>query len=212
MLFDGASNEPDDPCDCASGARPRSKGAESRAQWLRRTVVPHEPEVRRFLRRRYSDVDADDIVQTTYLRLMQMKAVDHIDDPAFYFMRAVKSVVLDRARRNQVREAAGLECEYFCDFDCQADEPTPEEIFDSRRALNRFYDTLQQLPERQRTVILLRRVEELPVEEVANRIGMSVRTVEQDQMFAMRDLGAVVGRRHGRPDRCQREFRRSATG
>jgi DNA-directed RNA polymerase specialized sigma24 family protein len=53
--------------------------SDERAIWLGRQVLPHEPALRAWLRRRrLGGLDVDDIIQETYSRLMTAESVQHV--------------------------------------------------------------------------------------------------------------------------------------
>jgi RNA polymerase sigma-70 factor (ECF subfamily) len=69
-----------------------------------------------------------------------------------------------------------------------AEGPTPSQIAVEREAAVRLADALARLPEDYQTVLLLRVFEELPAEEVAQRMGRSAGAVRMLQMRALTAL------------------------
>jgi RNA polymerase sigma-70 factor (ECF subfamily) len=69
-----------------------------------------------------------------------------------------------------------------------ADAPSPSQLASQRESAVRLADALSRLPEDYQTVLLLRVFEELPAEEVAQRMGRSAGAV---RMLQMRALGAL---------------------
>lgn len=69
-----------------------------------------------------------------------------------------------------------------------ADTPTPSQLASQRESAVRLADALSRLPDDYQTVLLLRVFEELPAEEVAERMGRSAGAV---RMLQMRALGAL---------------------
>lgn len=150
----------------------------ARAAWLGRQVIPHEPELRNWLRRRkVQGLDVDDVVQEVYARLVALASVDHIDTPRTYAFQVAASVVSNHARRLKVVpiESVGG----FDDLDLAIDEPSPERIVADRDELRRLAKTLASLPARVSEVFQLRRVEGLSQHEVALKLGIAESTVEK---------------------------------
>jgi RNA polymerase sigma-70 factor (ECF subfamily) len=78
-----------------------------------------------------------------------------------------------------------------------ADTPSPSQVAAQREAAVRLADALAQLPEDYQTVLLLRIFEELPAEEVAQRMGRSAGAVRMLQMRALTALRERMGGQQG---------------
>jgi RNA polymerase sigma-70 factor (ECF subfamily) len=170
---------------------------ETRAQWLEREIMPHETLVRRTLRGSHDRAEIDEIIQAAYLRLMATKQILRDKDGAAYFYLAARSEILDRRRRAQTRKAVGhyyFEDIYDLAEELAADQPTPEDVLDSKRSLEQFRAALEDLPPRERKVFELRRFEGLRPCVVAERLGIAQRTVELDQARAIHALTKVMAR------------------
>lgn len=78
-----------------------------------------------------------------------------------------------------------------------ADTPTPSQLAARREDAVRMAAALAQLPEDYQTVLLLRIFEELPAEEVAQRMGRTAGAVRMLQMRALGALREVLGEEAG---------------
>jgi len=134
--------------------------------------------------------DAEDVAQETYVRLVRAGSTDlsELQIRAFMF-KAATNLAYDRFRQRRSRgphddgELAVL-----------ADEtPAPERIVAMEQAAAIVERTLLALPPRCRQVFLLRTSHEQSYEEIAQRLGVSKRTVEREMQTAL--------------DACQRELR-----
>lgn len=74
-----------------------------------------------------------------------------------------------------------------------ADTPSPSQLAAKREDALRLADALSQLPEDYQTVLLLRVFEELPAEEVAQRMGRTAGAVRMLQMRALAALRESMG-------------------
>jgi RNA polymerase sigma-70 factor (ECF subfamily) len=74
-----------------------------------------------------------------------------------------------------------------------ADVPSPSEAATQRESAVRLADALSKLPEDYRDVLMLRIFEELPAEEVAQRMNRSAGAVRMLQMRALQALREVMG-------------------
>jgi RNA polymerase sigma-70 factor (ECF subfamily) len=74
-----------------------------------------------------------------------------------------------------------------------ADTPTPSQLAAKRESALQLADALARLPEDYQTVLLLRIFEEMPAEEVAQRMGRTAGAVRMLQMRALQALREVMG-------------------
>ena len=152
--------------------------SDERAVWLGRYVLPHEPALRAWLRRRnLGGLDVDDIIQETYTRLVAAESIAHIVDAKNYAFQIAGSVVIDHLRRMKVvpiSSVPDLDC-----FDVVSDDPSPERQVIGRDELERLANMIARLPGKVRDVFVLRRVHDLSQREVAQRLGIAESTVEK---------------------------------
>jgi RNA polymerase sigma factor (sigma-70 family) len=142
-----------------------------------------------------TQTDVDDIVQETYSRLLTVDGLEHdVARARSYMFRTATNLAYDRHRRKRERSIEDLG---------PAPEPLtvvdgPDAILDLDRALEAIARTLLQLKPRSRQVFLLRTAEGLSFEAIAERLGVSKRTVEREMKHAL--------------DTCQRRLRRTMDG
>jgi RNA polymerase sigma-70 factor, ECF subfamily len=74
-----------------------------------------------------------------------------------------------------------------------ADTPTPSQVASQRESAVRLADALAKLPDDYRDVLVLRVFEELPAEEVAQRMNRTAGAVRMLQMRALQALREVMG-------------------
>lgn len=148
-------------------------------------------ELLNFLSRSVKDRNAaTDLVQESYVRVLTAQQSGHsIRDPRALLYRTARNLVIDRHRRDAVRgladdvslddEEAGLEA---------VAGPTslePEAILASREGLAAVIKTIEALPLRCRETFILHKFDGLSYAEVAERMGVSTRTVEMQLRIAM---------------------------
>jgi RNA polymerase sigma-70 factor (ECF subfamily) len=152
--------------------------SDERAIWLGRHVLPHEPQLRSWLKRRnLGGLEIDDVIQETYARLFQAESVAHIQDGRNYAFQVAGSVVIDHLRRLKVvpiTSVPGLDY-----LEVGSDEPSPERQVIDRDELTRLAEMIARLPGKIRDVFTLRRVHGLSQREVAAKLGLSESTVEK---------------------------------
>ncbi len=164
---------------------------QDRARWLACQVLPHEQDLRAWLRRRRVDgLEVDDIVQETYAVLAALRSVDHILSPRTYAFQTARSVILRTLRRAKVARidpVGDIE-----KLDRAVDLPSPEHQVSTRMELRRVADLIATLPVKCREAFTLRRLEGLSQRDVARRMGISESTVEKHISRALRTLTCAM--------------------
>lgn len=153
--------------------------------WVGREILPHEADVRAWLRRSLvSDGEVEDVIQEAYCRLLALKSVGHIASPRAYFFTAARAVVVDYVRRSRVvRMETVTEIEAL---HVVLDDPSPERVTAGRRELERVRRLIAALPERCRRVFELRKIEGLPQRDIARLLGVTETIVENDVVKGQR--------------------------
>lgn len=152
--------------------------SDERAIWLGRHVLPHEPALRAWLRRKsLVDLDVEDVIQETYTRLVAADSVAHIRDTRSYLFQIAGSVVIDAIRRRKVVSLSSVpDLDYL---GVASDAPSPEQQVIARDELQRLATMIARLPGKVRDVFALRRIQGLSQREVAERLGLAESTVEK---------------------------------
>lgn len=121
---------------------------------------------------------AADALHDTYLRL-QLKEDDLgvVRSPRAFLMRMAANIAVDIQRR-QGRALALDEVDALMELSDPA--PGPEQIVEDRSELEALSRIMARLPPRRREILLMVRWEGMRQKEVAERLGVSVRTVENE--------------------------------
>ena len=118
--------------------------------------------------------DAEEVVQACYLKVAQQWTA--VQNPQAFMHRAITNASNDVLRRRLREERLGV------------DAPPPQ----APRTLIEFYDVLNQLTVRQRTVVVLRYVAQLDDEELADILECRRATVRSLARRALQELRGVV--------------------
>ncbi len=166
-------------------------------EWFVREIIPLERLLMHFLNRALKDPnDAADLRQDVYVKIYEA-AQTNIPDPAKPFlMAAARNLVVDRIRHKQVvsiETVGDLERLGFANED-----PGPDRIVIARSELSRLRRILDQLPERCREAMILRKVECLPRREIAQRMGISEDAVAKHLAAGMRVVADTLNLDFGR--------------
>lgn len=109
--------------------------------------------------------DAEDAVQTLYLRLWERKdELDRLISPEKYCFAMLRNICIDRIRQYKVRDEEILLIEEIPDA-----APPDIEVSETRQCLEEF---MYGVPEPQRTVMLMR-MDGCSYEEIENVTGLS---------------------------------------
>lgn len=160
-------------------------------QWFMHDVLIHEEALMRFLHRHWPQRDEiHDLRQEVYARTYEAAAKTIPSNAKAFLFTCARNLMTDRLRRAKV-----VSIEPMGDFEPSLvlkDDISPERWCGGRQTLQHLTDALNQLPERCREVVWLRRVEELSQKDVARRLGISEKTVEKHIAKGMRLLADAL--------------------
>jgi len=124
------------------------------------------------------DEDVEDLVQDSFVQALD--GLDRLQDPQAFASWLASIVVRTAARvlrRRQLRRRLGLQRnEAPPDVEKLVSPSAPPDIATELRAI---YALIDQLPVEQRMALVLRRVEELELEEIARAMGLSLATIKR---------------------------------
>lgn len=156
-------------------------------EWSRR----YRPALLRFFQRRMPSAgDREDLVQEVFLRLAKREDLGSIEHVEGYLFQAAGNVLKDW-RRQGMRHAADAHEAIDEDIPAEVDF-SPERVLLGRDAINTLIAALETLPERTRAVFVLYHFDNLPQAQIARRLGIAVRTVENNMAKAHAHIAAVM--------------------
>ena len=131
--------------------------------------------LRRLLRNRGRTVhDADDLIQEAFLRLQLYCRDEPVEQPEAFLVRTAINLSIDDRRSARHRHVASVDTHQLVDT-----RPPPDEAFAIHERLQRVRQALDTLSPRAREVFLLHRVEGYSYGQIAERLAVSVSTVEK---------------------------------
>ena len=164
---------------------------ESLGQWFIREIIAHEGALTRYLRHAWPHpADIADLRQEVYARVYESARGSRPTAPKSFMFSTARHLVIDRVRRGRVvsiEAAANPE-----DLNVLVDELSPEHRLDARQELKRLAAAFGRLPLRCREVVWLRKVDGMSQSEVAQRLNISVRTVEFQVQKGVRILADAL--------------------
>ena len=148
--------------------------------------------LRYFSRRVRQSEEVEDLVQEVLARLVRRCEVVEMEAVRAYVFETASSVLTDWVRRRRSRQADAHGA-------LSVDQPAPgdfaaDRILLGRERLQRVTAALLELPERPRSVFILRRVEGMKYQDIARRLGLSLSSVEKDMRRAVLHLAERMGR------------------
>ena len=137
----------------------------SNATWLKL--------LKRVARKTNDNCDAEDFLNSAYLRLDRYRQNHEVNDPSAFLVKTAVNISIDKFRHDRLA-SAGL-----AKLEIQDDAPLADEVIGARVRLERVVQGLSQLPAQSREVLLMRRLEGRSYDEIAAHFGISRSTVER---------------------------------
>lgn len=140
--------------------------------------------------------DAEDAVQEAFLRVLRHKAMlGEVRDPRVWLVRIVWNVTLDRKRRAKTRP----ETDDVADVArmLPAGGLTPEERARGMEHHAMVLKCMEELPEREREVLLLSAFEELNSVEIAEVLGVTESSVRSRLFRARNAMAGLLNHKRG---------------
>lgn len=137
-----------------------------------------------------SDAEARDIAQEAYLRLMRYREHQDLASLKALVFRIATNLVSMRARAVRVRPAhEPLEAA----VEVPANDPTPERQLLTEQQLARLLEVIQRLPPKCQQAFVLSRFHNMGYQQIADRLGISVKMVEKHIAHALSICRQEVG-------------------
>jgi RNA polymerase sigma factor (sigma-70 family) len=169
-------------------------------QGIRSTLAAEAGPVRSWLTRYFSRrvrnyADIEDLVQDVFARMVIRDSPEPIEHLGGYILKTASSVLADRARLWSSHGAG-----FHVAFDAEVhgeEELDPQRVLVGKEDLHAATAALLSLPERTRTVFILRRLEGQRFRDIAAHLGISVSAVEKHMVRAINHLSVEMEKRHG---------------
>ena len=143
------------------------------ARWFAEEVQPHEAALRGYLHRQFPSVEADDVVQESYLKLWRTGA--KVDSAKAYFFSIARNTALTLFRRRRI--FSDVPVSELPEWRVVDAAPDAAEVADDRLRMELAVSALDRLPPRCREICVLAAFEQLAPAEIAARLGLAESTV-----------------------------------
>lgn len=143
--------------------------------------------IKNYIFYRIGDIDvATDITQDIFTRIWEKQIAIDISQAKYLLYKMAKDMLVSKYRRLEV------ENKYTTRMQFEMTELTEAHDYDYKQLKNQYEDALNKLPEKQRTVFLMSRMDELKYAEIAERLDISIKTVEKRMSNALFYLRKVL--------------------
>ena len=148
----------------------------------------HFGDVRNFIYYRSGDQNlATDVAQDTFLRLWE-KAPEILNgNVKALLFKIAGDIFISHLRKRKV------EMKYTARIPDQEFSDSPYDLMRYKEMLRNYEQALESLPEKQRAVFLLSRMDGLKYFEIADYMGISIKTVEKRMKNALQCLREAMG-------------------
>jgi len=147
-----------------------------------------------FIRSRVkNDEDAEDILQDVWYQLSSIIDTEPIEQLSSWLFRVSRNRIVDKKRKQTPQSLEDLAYE---DEDGEmvfpeallSDSMNPEKELERSYFREVFFAALAELPEKQREVFVLNELEDLTLQEIADKTGESIKTIISRKRYAVAQL------------------------
>jgi RNA polymerase sigma-70 factor (ECF subfamily) len=132
----------------------------------------------------YYPEDAADASQETFMRVVRRNGTVKLDSPAGYIWRTAQNLVKE-IKRTKALYSKWVSSQSI-DLDQQISQtPTPEEAMKFQNINDNILNVLNRLPPRCREVFILHRFKGFSHKQIAERLNISTKTVENHMVNAL---------------------------
>jgi len=154
-----------------------SDPAAEQDRWFTEEVHPHDGQLKSYLRGAFPGMrDVDDIVQESYLRIWRRQAERPITSIKAFLFTIARRLAIDTARH---KRRSPIECVGdLARLDVSDEGANVVKAICRAERVRLLTEAIDALPRRCREVVMLRKIQLLPTQEVAVKLGISEHAVE----------------------------------
>ncbi|TCD25559.1 RNA polymerase sigma-70 factor [Pedobacter psychrodurus] len=130
---------------------------------------------------------AEDIIQEIFVSLWLKRAHTSVDNLNNYLFTSVRFQVFKAIRDGKLRT------DLLHDTELLVSPHNAENAFTEKEIAQRLDESIEQLPQKCKEIFILSRKEHLSVKEIADRLNISPKTVENQITIALRRLRTDMG-------------------
>jgi RNA polymerase sigma factor (sigma-70 family) len=170
------------------------------ARWFAAEVQPHEPMLRAWIRSQFHGtvVQVDDIVQETFIRVLQTHAETPVRSPKAFLFVVARNLALMQVRHQAVEQAHSLAAAELSRI-LEESADVPHEVARAQE-LDMLTKAIQSLPTRCRQILTLRKIYGMALKDVAVELGLAEATVVAQTQIGLKKIEQYF-RDHGAASR-----------
>jgi RNA polymerase sigma factor (sigma-70 family) len=160
-------------------------------RWFIREIVAHEAALMRYLSRCWSDqAEIQDIRQDCYIRVYEAAARSRPVSPKSFLFQTARHLMVDHLRHRRVVSIESVED--LAALNVSVDELSPERRLSGLQELRHLAAAFDQLPQKCREVVWLRKVQGLSQRDVGQQLNIAETTVEKHVARGIRFLAKLL--------------------
>ncbi len=164
--------------------------SDRRSHLIRELFARNRRDLLAYFTRRVGRDDASDLLQETFVRALRYNLLHTVADPPAFLQKIATNLTRDFGRRRKLELS-------FIEFNCvSADAPSgeapPEEKIEFEQQSPRLRAAMETLPPRCREVFVLCIHKNVPLDEIAQRLGISENAVRKQLRRAILRCRAAV--------------------
>lgn len=139
--------------------------------------------------------EADDIVQDSFIKVWDNIGAYQPDRKFTTWLYAIVTrLSIDHIRKRNRWSKVMMREPDIAGYESPDDSPSPDEVIDTERTIDRIRLLVDRLPRIQRLVFTLRDLQDLPMEEIVEITGQSSTTVKANLWHARRRIKELMER------------------
>jgi RNA polymerase sigma-70 factor (family 1) len=137
-----------------------------------------------------SGEEADELVSDVFIRIWQKRdRLCTIESPLFYFYTTAKNMALNRIKQ-QKKHSLPLSSEWLMQMNSVWFDP--EKLLITEEMMRQIRNAINSLPPRCMLIFKLVKEDGLKYREVADLLGLSIKTIEAQMAIALRRIGKCM--------------------
>ena len=149
-------------------------------------------DVRKYIFYRSGDEEiATDIAQETFMKIWEKHMIIDPKRVKGLLYKIAGDLFISQYRREQVAY------NFFNNFQLNESSNTPEDEYSFQELKKAYEAALKSMPEKQRTVFLMNRIDELKYKEIAEQLGLSIKAIEKRMSLALEHLKSQLKNKIG---------------
>lgn len=146
-----------------------------------------------FIRSRVgTDEDAEDILQDVWYQLSNQPGMEAIESVSGWLYRVAKNKIIDRSRKKKTESLDGYNGDEEDGFHFSevllVDNHTPETEHLRQFFWEELFAALDELPEKQRNVFVWNELEDMTLQQIADKEGENLKTIISRKRYAVQHL------------------------